>query len=310
MSVNILFAAPDFRWEEYREALPPALRAAGIEARLARDIQPAMVDYIVYAPGGPVEDFSVFPRARAVLSLWAGVESIVDNETLTQPLTRMVDAGLREGMVEYVTGHVLRYHLGMDSHIVNPMHDWIFDPPPLARQRRVSVLGLGALGAACAQALAALNFDVAGWSCRPREIEGITCLSGDEGFGAALERAEILVLLLPLTAQTEDLIDAEALARLPRGARLINPGRGALIDDDALLDALGSGQLAHATLDVFREEPLPAEHPFWHSEKITVTPHVASETRAETASALIAENIRRSEAGEELLHLVDRDAGY
>ena len=139
---------------------------------------------------------------------------------------------------------------------------------------------------------------------------GITTLHGSDGLSEALENAEILVLLLPDTPATRDLLDTERLGQLPRGAVIVNPGRGPLIVDDALIAALDSGQIAHATLDVFRTEPLPAEHPFWAHPKVTVTPHIASETRVPSASRVIAENIRRGEAGEPLLHLVDRAAGY
>jgi glyoxylate/hydroxypyruvate reductase A len=139
---------------------------------------------------------------------------------------------------------------------------------------------------------------------------GVECLSGEEGLNMALGRAEILILLLPLTSATRDLLNADRLALMPEGAFIINPGRGPLIDDEALLAALDSGRIEHATLDVFRVEPLPAEHAFWAHPKVTVTPHIASDTRAETAARVIAENIRRGEAGETFLHLVDRSAGY
>lgn len=310
MTLKVLFAAPDARWAEYRHVLPAALAARGLAAEVSRSHPPAEVDYIVFAPNGPVSDFSVFPKARAVLSLWAGVESITGNPTLTQPLTRMVDRGLEEGMVEYVTGHVLRYHLGMDASVVNPVREWRVQVPPLARDRGVAVLGLGVLGAACARALVRLNFKVMGWSRSPKALAGIDCRFGPRGLGEVLGRAEIAVLLLPATAETENLMDARTLALLPRGARLINPGRGTLIDDDALLAALASGQVGHATLDVFRTEPLPRNHPFWADPRITVTAHIASETRPATASEVIAENIRRREAGEPLRFLVDRTAGY
>ncbi len=310
MTLKVLFAAGAERWEEYREVLPATLAAAGLEADVALDHAPAEVDYIVYAPNPDLTDFSPFTRAKAVLSLWAGVETITGNATLTQPLCRMVDDGLAEGMVEWVTGHVLRHHLGMDAHIANPDHLWQPKAPPLARHRTVAILGLGALGRACATALTRLNFNVTGWSRRPKSLPGIRCEAGEKGLTSTLQEAEILVLLLPLTPATENLLNAQRLARLPRGAVILNPGRGALIDDAALLSALDNGQIAHATLDVFRTEPLPQDHPYWSHPRVTVTPHIASETRADTASQVIAENIRHGEAGAPLLHIVDRSAGY
>lgn len=311
MSLNILYAGADARWDEYRPALEAAFADAGIETSLHRDLSAeAAVDYIVYAPNGPLQDFTPYTQTKAVLSLWAGVERIVGNKTLTQPLCRMVDAGLQEGMVEWVTAQVLRHHLGLDATIINPKARWAPEIPPLARNRRVAILGLGALGLACARALQALNFDVRGWSRQEKDIPGLICHHGPQGLKTALSEAEITVLLLPLTPQTENLIDARRLGWMPHGAMLINPGRGPLIDDDALIAALDSGQLGHATLDVFRVEPLPQEHPFWAHPKVTVTPHVAADTRPEGAAKVVAENIRRCENGLPLLHLVDRNAGY
>ncbi|MGR3469127.1 MAG: 2-hydroxyacid dehydrogenase [Shimia sp.] len=310
MTLGVLFAATPARWTEYEAPLRAAVAAEGLTVDLAPEMAPERVDYIVYAPNSPVQDFAPFTRLKAVLNLWAGVEDVVDNSTLTVPLCRMVDPGLTEGMVEYVTGHVLRHHLGMDAHIVNPGRAWRADPPPLARERRVSILGLGMLGAACAQALRALNFDVRGWSRSPKGLSEITCLSGDAGLREALTGAQIVVLLLPHTPATAAILDSRTLALLPPGAVIVNPGRGALIDDTALLAALDTGQVGHATLDVFREEPLPDDHRYWRHPKVTVTPHIASTTRPETASERIAENIARSEAGRPLIGLVDRSAGY
>ncbi len=308
--IKVLFTAGSSRWEGFRHPLGDALSKAGIEAEISPDLDPDWVDYVIYAPNPEFRDFSSCTRAKAVMSLWAGVEDIISNQTLTQPLTRMVDPGLTEGMVEWVVGHALRHHLGMDAHIVNPDHVWRFDPPPLARDRRITILGLGELGGACASALAALNFSVTGWSRRPKSIDGVICRYGPDGLASALDGAEILILLLPLTPATHDLLDTQTLALLPDGAFILNPGRGQLIDDDALLAALNAGRIAHATLDVFREEPLPSGHPYWTHKRVTVTPHQASETRPASASGLIAENIRRCEAGEPLLHLVDRRSGY
>lgn len=174
----------------------------------------------------------------------------------------------------------------------------------------MAVLGLGELGAACATALAALRFRVIGWSRRQKDVAGVLCHSGEAGLEATLREAEIAVLLLPLTPDTENLLDARRLALLPEGAVVVNPGRGALIEDKALLAALDAGRIGHATLDVFRTEPLPADHPYWVHPRVTVTPHIAAETRPASASRVIAENIRRSEAQEPLLYLVDRGAGY
>jgi glyoxylate/hydroxypyruvate reductase A len=300
----ILFAAPSL-WPDYRDALPQALTNAGIKGQVVTEAPPDEVDYIVYAPSSPLQDFTPYTRTKAILNLWAGVERIVGNPTLTQPLCRMVDPALTEGMVEWVVGHTLRHHLGMDRHIVNPDHVWDPTCPPLARERPVSILGMGALGAACADALKTLNFPVTGWSRTPKP----GCLHGEDGLRQALSTARILVTLLPKTAETENLLNADRLSLLPQGAVILNPGRGALIDDDALLAALDRN-IGHATLDVFRVEPLPKDHPYWSHPKVTVTPHIAADTRTTSAAAVIAENIRRGEAGEPFLHLVDRARGY
>ncbi len=303
----IYFAAPAL-WPEYRDLLPAALARAGLAAQVVTEApDPAATDYIIYAPSAPLQEFAPFTRCKAVLSLWAGVERIVGNASLTQPLCRMVDTGLTEGMVEWVVGHTLRHHLGMDRHIVNPAQVWDPTCPPLARERPVTILGMGALGTACARALVALNFPVTGYSRRPKALPGIATTTD---LGAALAGAQIVVTLLPKTPDTENILNARTLALLPRGAVILNPGRGALIDDDALLAALDHGKIAQATLDVFRTEPLPRDHRFWTHPRITVTPHIAADTRASGAVHVLVENIRRGEAGEAFLHLVDRALGY
>jgi glyoxylate/hydroxypyruvate reductase A len=308
----ILFAAKTERWDQYEGPLRKALDDAGLgDARLTTGAAPEEVDYIVYAPNSGLDDFRPYTRLKAVLNLWAGVEDVTGNPTLKVPLARMVDEGLTEGMVEWVTGHVLRHHLGIDTHIHGQDGVWrAGSAPPLARDRTVAVLGLGVLGAACARMLAALNFRVLGWSRTAKEIAGVETAHGDDGLDAVLTRAEIVVLLLPDTPATENVLNDRTLALLPEGAVVVNPGRGPLIDDDALLAALDAGQIGHATLDVFRTEPLPPDHPYWAHPKVTVTPHIASETRPASAARVIAENIRRGEAGEPFLHLVDRKAGY
>ncbi len=304
---TVYFAAGRAAWADYGPHLATAFAEAGLQVSLSDTCDdPAVVDYIVTAPSSPLKDFTPFTRTKAVLSLWAGVERIVGNATLTQPLCRMVDPALTQGMVEWVTGHTLRYHLGMDAHIVNPKHIWDNTPPPLASERPITMLGTGQLGMACAMALRALGFPVTLWGRTAKP----GCLHDEDGLHQALATAQILVTLLPKTPQTENLLNAARLALLPRGAFILNPGRGALIDDAALLIALNTNHIAHATLDVFRTEPLPPDHPFWAHPPLTTTPHIAADTRADSAARVIAENVRRGEAGAPLLHLVDRARGY
>ena len=310
MTVNILFAARAERWPTYEPLLRRTLDATGLDYRLDTRIAPDQVDYIVYAPNSEVQDFTPFTRLRAVLNLWAGVENVVGNQTLTVPLARMVDHGLTQGMMEWVTGHTLRHHLGIDKFLTGQDGAWRKEIPPLAQDRPVTVLGLGALGQACAQALSGLGFPVTGWSRTAKSIDGFTTHHGKDGLIAALNSAQILILLLPDTPATQNILNADTLAHLPRGAVILNPGRGTLIDDAALLSALDSGQIGHATLDVFRTEPLPPDHPYWAHPSVTVTPHTASETRPETASQVIAQNVLRGETGQPFLHLVDRAADY
>lgn len=307
--IKVQFAARLERWETYAAPLRSAFAEAGLDVDLRMDHAPDTVEYVIYAPNSGLTDFTPYSACKAVLSLWAGVEQIVSNQTLIMPLCRMVDPGLTAGMVEWVTGHVLRYHLGLDRSIA--MQDrWEPHVPPLAMERPVTVLGLGALGQACAKTLTQLGFPVTGWSRSSKVIDGITCRHGDDGLAQALSAAEIVVLLLPDTQATENTLNAKTLAQLPKGAHIINPGRGPLIDDTALIAALDSGHIAHATLDVFRIEPLPADHPYWAHPNVTVTPHIAAETRAITSAPVIAENIRRGETNEPYLHLVDRNLGY
>lgn len=304
---NLRFIGTDADWAEYETALREA--CADLPVDLRRDHEAEHTDFIVMAGSRMIEDFTPFTRCRALLRLWAGVEDIAQNPTITFPICRMVGGGLDQGMVEWVTAHVLRHHIGMDGHLHGQDGIWRGGiVPPLASERPVTILGLGALGTACASALAGLGFPVTGWSRRPKTLPHIRCLNGP--VEQALENAQIVVLLMPLTAETENMINAHTLRCTAKGAVLINPGRGPLIDDDALLAALGSGQIAHATLDVFRTEPLPANHPFWAHEQITVTPHIASATRPHIAAEVIADNIRRSLQGKPLRHMVDRSSGY
>ena len=310
MTVKILFSANEESWRRYKGPLQDALEDKSLDYELGITITPSEVDYIIYAPSSSLQDFSPYTKLKAVLNLWAGVEGVTNNKTLKVPLARMVDTGLTDGMVEWVTGHTLRHHLGIDKHIHGQDGIWRSYVPPLAKDRIITILGLGTLGTACGIALKRLGFNVRGWSRRKKRVDGIQCFYGDDQIDSSLMDADIVVLLLPDTPLTQNILNQHTLNLLKRGAFVLNPGRGPLIDDDALLAALESGQIEHATLDVFRIEPLPKNHQYWSNNKVTVVPHKASETRPKTASRVIAMNIRRAENGKELLYLVDRENGY
>ena len=310
MTIKILFSANEENWKRYKAPLQDALDDKSLDYELGTTITPSEVDYIIYAPSSSLQDFSPYTKLKAVLNLWAGVEGVTNNKTLKVPLARMVDSGLTDGMVEWVTGHTLRHHLGIDKHIHGQDGIWRSYVPPLAKDRVITILGLGTLGTACGIALKRLGFNVRGWSRREKRVDGILCFYGDEQIDSSLMDADIVVLLLPDTPLTQNILNQHTLNLLKRGAFVLNPGRGPLIDDDALLAALDSGQIEHATLDVFRIEPLPKNHQYWSNNKVTVIPHKASETRPITASQVIAMNIKRAENGQKLLYLVDRENGY
>ena len=310
MTIKILFSANEENWKRYKAPLQDALDDKSLDYELGTNITPSEVDYIIYAPSSYLQDFSPYTKLKAVLNLWAGVEGVTNNKTLKVPLARMVDSGLTDGMVEWVTGHTLRHHLGIDKHIHGQDGIWRSYVPPLAKDRIITILGLGTLGTACGIALKRLGFNVRGWSRREKKVDGILCFYGDEQIDSSLMDADIVVLLLPDTPLTQNILNQHTLNLLKRGAFVLNPGRGPLIDDDALLAALETGQIEHATLDVFRIEPLPKNHQYWSNNKVTVIPHKASETRPKTASQVIAMNIGRAENGQELLYLVDRENGY
>lgn len=256
------------------------------------------------------------PNLKAMHSLWAGIDHVTKDKAMpwSVPLIRMVDHSLSQGMKDYVTGHVYRYHLQMPAfEALQATRTWRQEVPPLVEERSVGIMGIGVLGADIARQLAGLGFKVSGWSRSKKDIPGVTCFAGDNGLEGFLKGTEILVLLLPNTSATADIINDKTLRLLPKGAAIINAGRGTLIDDDALIGALDSGHISGATLDVFKTEPLPQDHPYWRHPQVVVTPHVAAETRISTASQVLVKNIRHLEAGGSIADIegvVDPKAGY
>lgn len=298
----------------------PALKKWSVELGAPFDlftdpaaIPPHEVDVLIANPNADIADFGVYSGAQLIQSIWAGMEVFLANPTLpTEPiLCRMVEPGLTEGMTDYICGHVMRYHLGIDGHISDSANRiWNAVAPPLARDRKVAVLGLGQLGMDAAAMLKTLRFDVAGWSRTEKTGLPYATYHGPDGLINILKRSEIIVTILPNTADTHHVINEDTIALTPKGAAIINPGRGSLIDDDALVAALDAKHLSHATLDVFDQEPLPKDHPFWGRQEITITPHIAAETRTDGAAKVAVEQIRRLQKGEALHYIVDRAAGY
>lgn len=253
------------------------------------------------------------PNLKLIACLGAGVDALLADPTLPRdvPVARLVDPYMTDAMAEYVVFQVLRLHRqDIDYMAQQRARSWEERVQPNACERRVGILGFGMLGQHAARRLLALGFDVAGWSRSRKPVPGFEVFAGDDGFAPFLARSDILVCLLPLTAATEGILDRRTFERLPRGAGLVNAGRGGHLVEADLIPALDSGQLSAAVLDVFREEPLPPEHPFWAHPRIVVTPHVAAETNPETAALIIRDEIRRFERGEPLANPVDPTRGY
>lgn len=261
----------------------------------------------------PEGELRKFPNLKLIINLGAGVDSIVKDRSLPAgiPIVRIADPEMSRMMAQFVLAAVLRHYRDFVSFSrAQKERRWHYIHPREAPTCSVGVMGLGNLGGMAAHELVRQGFKVKGWARSPKKIEGVESFHGKSGFAPFLAKSEILVVMLPLTPQTDGLLDAEALAKLPRGAKIINVGRGRLIDEDALIAALSSGHIAEATLDVFREEPLPAASPLWEFEQVLVTPHLASVAIPRTASRQVAENLRRLGSGEPLLNVVDPGRGY
>ena len=290
-----------------REAIP------GLDFRVwpqvgdPRDIQAAIV---WKAPQGELRKYA---NLKLIINLGAGVDSIVQDRSLPAgiPIVRIADPDMSRMMAQFVLASVLRHYRDFVSFArAQKERRWHYIHPREAPTCSVGVMGLGNLGAAAASELVRQGFKVAGWARTPKNLEGVEAFHGKAGLAPFLARTEILAVMLPLTVETEGILDAKALALLPRGAKIINVGRGRLVDEDALIAAIRSGQVAEATLDVFRTEPLPPDSPLWGFDQVLVTPHLASVAIPRTAARQVAENLRRLAAGEPLINVVDPQRGY
>lgn len=261
----------------------------------------------------PAGVLAQFPALKCISSLGAGVNHLLDDDSCPPgiPLVRLVDDGLKQSMTEYVALGVLEHLRRLPEYRrQQALGEWRVLPAPSAGEVGVGVMGYGAIGRHVAEKLAGLGFRVHCWSRTPKEAGALDVFTGDAGLDIFLGRTDILVCLLPLTAQTENILNAKTFGRLPRGAYLINAARGRHLVEDDLLAALSAGQLSGAFLDVFREEPLPRQHPFWEDDRITITPHAASVTNPRSAALQVVENYHRVLRGQVPLNLVDRRRGY
>ncbi|TDX32865.1 glyoxylate/hydroxypyruvate reductase A [Modicisalibacter xianhensis] len=299
--------------DTWREAL--AQRLPGAEIVTSDDDSDTPADYLaVWKP--PETLLRNQPRVKGIVNLGAGVDALLNNPGLPRdvPIVKLRDAGMGPLMADYVRYGVLHFQRDFDRYRAQQNgKQWRERPLTDKADWPVGILGLGAIGAHVASTLADDGFPVHGWSRSPKTLDGVTCHHGDEGLTTLLGKVKTLVTLLPDTSSTRHIINTDTLAQLPAGASLVNPGRGTLIDEAALLAALGDGaeegRLRGALLDAFPEEPLPADNPLWTHPRVLITPHMAAPTPVRDAADQVAALIRAMENGESV-ETIDPQAGY
>lgn len=309
--MRILFYAVDANPAPWLAELQAVLPEAALRVWEAGDTAPA--DYaIVWKP--PLAMLQARTDLKCVFNLGAGVDAILqlgDALPAGVPIVRLDDAGMGVQMAEYVTHAVLRYFRRFDQFDAQQRNgQWRFLKPHQKEDFSVGILGLGVLGTRIAAALAPFGFPLQGWSRSAKNIAGVTCYAGTDGLPTFLAASRVLVCVLPLTGETAGLLNHTTLSAMPAGGYLINVARGVHLIENDLLTLIDSGHIAGATLDVFRQEPLPKEHPFWHEPRITITPHVAAVTLRADSVRQIAAKIRRLQQGQSVEGVVDRAKGY
>lgn len=281
------------------------------------------VEVSEWKPGAPQADYAVVwapsqqfldeqPGLKALFNIGAGVDALMKLRLPPQAqVVRLDDAGMAVQMAEYVAQAVIRHFRELDGYEADMRAGkWSYRKPLNRADFTVGVMGLGVLGERVAKALTVFDFPVLGWSRSAKTIDGVRTLHGTDGFAEFLSQTRVLVNLLPLTLETENILNRSTLQQLQRGAYVINVARGAHLVEADLLELLAEGQIAGATLDVFRQEPLPAEHPFWSEPRITLTPHTSARTLREDSIAQIADKMQSLGRGEAVKGAVDRQRGY
>ncbi len=306
--MSLALIIPDRKLDDLQQRLGSLLPGVAIE--IWPDIKiPEAVEFAVVWKQ-PQGCLGTLPNLKAIQCYGAGVDAILADPSLPElPIARVVDATLSRTMVGYLDGVVSYFRLRLDQFAARQQQA-LWKPQSPRRLQQLCVLGLGELGGAVARHFAARGYQVSGWARTAKQVNNVQCYHGAAGLAQALSGADMVICLLPLTAQTENLLDTVFFRQLSPGAILVNVARGAVLDDEALLAALNSGQLQAACLDVFRQEPLPAAHAFWHHPAILITPHVSAVTNVDTVTEQIVENYHRSQRGAALLHPVDPERGY
>jgi len=316
MTANAVLVAGSMRPHPWRASLAAVLPGRAVHV-LGEEFDRASVGYAAtwWHPAGSLCEL---PNLAAIFSLGAGVDHVFADPFLPKvPVARVVDPDLTQRMSEWVVLHVLLHHRQqrlLDRQQAEKL--WEEDPEqPAAKNTRVGIMGMGELGADAARKLAAIGFEVAGWSMTRKEIPGVRSYAGEAERDVFLARTDILVVLLPHTRATHGIINRDLLSKLARDGRLggpflLNAGRGGLQVEADILEALDSGVLKGASLDVFETEPLPSSSPLWTHARVYVSPHNAAISHLDAISALVARQIERVEAGGKLEHLVERERGY
>ena len=306
--MKITFCCTGTKPEPWLAGLRSALPSA--EVQVWQPGAPHADHAVVWAP--PQQFFDEQAGLRGIFNIGAGVDALLKLKLPPQAtVVRLDDAGMSVQMAEYVCHAVIRHFREFDGYAADiRAGKWSYRKPLERSDFSVGVMGLGVLGARVAQSVAQFDFPVMGWSRSAKTLAGVRCFAGAEQFKDFLSATRILVNLLPLTPETRDIMRLETLSQLQSGGYVINVARGAQLVDEDLLTLLDNGQLLGATLDVFRAEPLPSEHPFWHNPKITITPHTSARTLRDQSIAQIAGKIRALEAGHSIVGIVDRVRGY
>jgi glyoxylate/hydroxypyruvate reductase len=306
--MRITFCCTDTKAEPWLAGLRDALPQADVSLWHSGAPQ---ADYaVVWAP--PQQFFDEQLALKAAFNIGAGVDALLKlRVNATTQIVRLDDAGMSVQMAEYVCHAVIRHFREFDGYEADTRAGlWSFRKPRSRADFPVGVMGLGVLGARVAQALQVFDFPVNGWSQNAKQVAGVRCWHGADQLNDFLQHSKVLVCLLPLTAQTENILNHRTMGLLQPGGYIINVARGAHLVDADLLALLDSGHLAGATLDVFRQEPLPAEHAFWKHPKITLTPHTSARTLRDESIAQIAAKMHSLERGDNVAGVVDRHKGY